>query len=74
MARKKRTTVQAPITDQQLKDEATARMLEWVVKRNNADLRLEHWVAMARDRGLSWDSIGQTLGISGEGARKKYGL
>ncbi len=60
-------------TDQQLKDEVLVRLFDSCSKRDNAEQRIAVLVAVARERGLSWDRIGAVVGITGYGASKRYG-
>lgn len=38
-----------------------------------AELRLDRWVVQARAHGISWAVIGTVCGLTGEGARKRWG-
>lgn len=43
------------------------------LERRKAAAELDQLVATARSRGVSWAAIGWAVGISGEGARQKWG-
>ena len=38
-----------------------------------AEKRLDGWVVRARSHGISWSLIGTLCGLTGEGARKRWG-
>ena len=60
--------------DDDVKDAASLRTIRTAFQdRADAERRLEEAVALARDHGHSWASIGAMLGTSGEAARQRHG-
>jgi hypothetical protein len=49
-----------------------SRLALAAMRRSLAERDLRHAVVEARGEGLSWDQIGEVLGVSGEAARKRY--
>ena len=41
-------------------------------KREQLDRQADELVAVARDAGVSWERIGAALGMTGNGARKRF--
>ncbi|MXZ78179.1 MAG: hypothetical protein F4Z06_07865 [Acidimicrobiia bacterium] len=58
----------------EIKDAASLRAIRVAFQdRADAERRVEEAVALARDHGHSWASIGAMLGTSGEAARQRHG-
>lgn len=53
--------------------ESIAAIARWINQFDEVNEALAQAVADARSRGLTWNQIGELLGVSGEEARKKYG-
>ena len=49
------------------------RLVAAVDDRRQAQLVERAAVLACREDGMTWDAIGRTLGITGEGARRRYG-
>ena len=43
-------------------------------QRRSLDREIEQTVAESRGRGQSWNTIGRALGVTGEAARRRYGV
>jgi hypothetical protein len=62
------------IERQAVKDPATlANLQRQAALRRMMDDTLASYVELARREGHSWHAIGVALGITGEGARKRFG-
>ena len=54
--------------------QALLALRDAVQARAHAEAEVMKAVAQARQRGLSWRTIGSMLGTSGEAARQRYGV
>jgi hypothetical protein len=48
-------------------------IVDAVAQRRQAEDTIERRVAMARVNGVTWDQIAQALGVTRQGAQKRYG-
>ena len=43
------------------------------IQRRAIERLVEHWVREARDQGVTWQAIGDALGITHQAARQRFG-
>lgn len=53
-------------------DELLERLPQVALARDQVEAHLRRWVGVARDRNISWASIGQSLGMSRQSAWERF--
>lgn len=69
----RRSAESAPPWERMDADELLAVLPEIAATSAQVDSFLDEWVALLRQRGVSWAAIGTALGVSRQAAWKRYG-
>ncbi len=55
-------------------EEVVAALQEQAMARDDVERRIDHLVEHARELGVAWSVVGWSVGLTGEGARRRWTL